>query len=64
MIADLCEFKPISKSEFLEVIPPYLRSATSTAHGKYLEKVLKLQTYLDRPSKRGDELGRRRESSH
>ncbi|QNR79790.1 DUF4011 domain-containing anti-phage protein Hhe [Piscirickettsia salmonis] len=42
MIAAFCEFKPISKSEFLEVIPPYLRSATSTAHGKYLEQVLNI----------------------
>jgi hypothetical protein len=42
MIAALCEFKPISKSEFLEVIPPYLRSATSTEHGKYLEQVLNI----------------------
>lgn len=42
MIAALCEFKPITKSEFLEVIPPYLRSATSTAHGKYLEQVLNI----------------------
>jgi very-short-patch-repair endonuclease len=42
MIAALCEFKPISKSEFLEVIPPYLRSATSTAHGKYIEQILNI----------------------
>jgi very-short-patch-repair endonuclease len=42
MIAALCEFKPISKSEFLEVIPPYLRSAVSTAHGKYIEQVLNI----------------------
>ena len=42
MIAALCEFKPISKSEFLENIPPYLRSATSTKHGKYLEQVLNI----------------------
>ncbi|MEZ8990202.1 DUF4011 domain-containing anti-phage protein Hhe [Vibrio breoganii] len=42
MIAALCEFRPISKSEFLEVVPPYLRSATSTAHGKYLEQVLNI----------------------
>lgn len=42
MIAALCEFKPISKSEFLEMIPPYLRSATSTAHGKHLEQVLNI----------------------
>ncbi len=42
MVAALCEFKPISKSEFLEVIPPYLRSATSTAHGIYLTQMLKI----------------------
>tara|TARA_R110001599_G_scaffold82854_2_gene222826 strand:+ start:9959 stop:15592 length:5634 start_codon:yes stop_codon:yes gene_type:complete len=42
MIAALCEFKPISKSEFLEIIPPYLRSATSTTHGKYLEQILNI----------------------
>ena len=42
MIAALCEFKPISKSEFLEVIPPYLRSATAKEHGKYLEQVLSI----------------------
>ena len=40
MIDALCEFKPITKSEFLEKVPPYLRSATSKEHGKYLEKVL------------------------
>ncbi|MGK0270703.1 MAG: very-short-patch-repair endonuclease [Cocleimonas sp.] len=42
MIAALCEFKPISKSEFLEVIPPYLRSATSNEHGMYLEQILNI----------------------
>jgi very-short-patch-repair endonuclease len=42
MIAALCEFKPISKSEFLEVIPPYLRSATSNEHGIYLEQILNI----------------------
>jgi hypothetical protein len=42
MIAALCEFKPISKSEFLETIPPYLRSSTSKNHGKYLEQVLNI----------------------
>tara|TARA_B100001059_G_C17822287_1_gene579070 strand:- start:2067 stop:2714 length:648 start_codon:yes stop_codon:yes gene_type:complete len=40
MVDALWEFKPISKSEFLEKVPPYLRSATSKEHGKYLEKVL------------------------
>ena len=42
MIAALCEFKPISKSEFLEVIPPYIRSATAKEHGIYLEQVLNI----------------------
>jgi len=42
MVDALCEFKPILKSEFLEVIPSYLRSATSKAHGKYLEQVLNI----------------------
>jgi very-short-patch-repair endonuclease len=42
MIAALCEFKPISKSEFLEVIPPYLRSATAKEQGIYLEQVLNI----------------------
>jgi hypothetical protein len=42
MMAALCEFKPTSKSEFLEVIPTYFRSATSTKYGKYLEQVLNI----------------------
>jgi superfamily I DNA and/or RNA helicase len=42
MIDALCEFKPISKNEFLEVIPAYLRAAISTKHGKYLEQILNI----------------------
>lgn len=42
MIDALCEFTPISKSEFLEVIPSYLRSATAKGHGQYLEQVLNI----------------------
>ncbi|WP_369434612.1 AAA domain-containing protein [Psychromonas sp. MME1] len=42
MIDALCEFTPISKNEFLEVIPSYLRSATSKDHGQYLEQVLNI----------------------
>ena len=42
MIDALCEYKPISKNEFLEVIPSYLRSATSKEHGQYLEQVLNI----------------------
>lgn len=42
MIDALCEFRPISKSEFLEVIPPYLRRDTSSEHGKFIESVLNI----------------------
>lgn len=42
MIDALCEFKPISKNEFLEVIPSYLRKAISPEHGQYLEQVLNI----------------------
>ncbi|MFK3976465.1 DUF4011 domain-containing anti-phage protein Hhe [Shewanella vesiculosa] len=42
MIAALCEFKPISKSEFLEMVPAYLRNSTSSEQGIYLEKVLNI----------------------
>lgn len=42
MIAALCEFKPISKSEFLEMIPAYLRNSTDSEQGKYLEQVLNI----------------------
>ena len=40
MIDALVEFRPISKSEFLDVIPPYLRLATSKEHAKYLDVIL------------------------
>lgn len=40
MIDALCEYKPISKNEFLEVIPRYLRDGTDTAQGIFLERVL------------------------
>ena len=42
MIDALCEFKPISKNEFLEVIPSYLRKAIAKEHGKYLDQVLNI----------------------
>ena len=42
MVAALCEFKPISKNEFLEIIPKYLREATAKEHGKYLDQVLNI----------------------
>ncbi|MEQ3513526.1 DUF4011 domain-containing anti-phage protein Hhe [Pseudoalteromonas sp. BZB3] len=42
MVAALCEYRPISKSEFLEFIPEYLRSGTSKKHGCYLDQVLRV----------------------
>lgn len=42
MIDALCEFRPISKNEFLELIPPYLRRGTAPEHGKYIEQVLNI----------------------
>jgi very-short-patch-repair endonuclease len=42
MIAALCEFKPISKSEFLEMVPAYLRNSTASEQGGYLEQVLNI----------------------
>ncbi|WP_435235282.1 DUF4011 domain-containing anti-phage protein Hhe [Psychromonas sp. PT13] len=43
MIDALCEYKPISKNEFVEVIPSYLRTATDTKQGKkYLDQVLSI----------------------
>jgi very-short-patch-repair endonuclease len=42
MIDALCEFKPISKSEFLEKIPAYLRNNVSPKHGEFLEQVLNI----------------------
>lgn len=42
MIDALCEFRPISKSEFLEMIPPYIRTGTSPEHGEFIESVLNI----------------------
>ncbi|WP_334018294.1 DUF4011 domain-containing anti-phage protein Hhe [Alteromonas sp. S015] len=42
MIDALCEFKPVTKSAFLEDIPPYLRKGTAKDHGVFLDKVLAL----------------------
>jgi superfamily I DNA and/or RNA helicase len=38
----LLEHLPTDKSEFLEVIPLYLRESTATGQGKYLDNVLEL----------------------
>ena len=42
MVAALCEFLPVTTSEFFELIPTYLRIGTSKVHGKYLDNVLNI----------------------
>ena len=42
MLEALLEFVPVSKSEFLERVPLYLRQATDTREAQYLDQVLKL----------------------
>jgi very-short-patch-repair endonuclease len=42
MIDALCEFRPVTKSEFVEFIPGYLRNGTSSRQGVYLEQVLNI----------------------
>jgi hypothetical protein len=41
-VAVLLEFLPVTKSEFVEMIPLYLRQATSPSEGKYLDQVLRI----------------------
>jgi very-short-patch-repair endonuclease len=40
MLEALLEFRPITRSEFVEMIPLYLRQATSGEEGKHLDQVL------------------------
>ncbi|AHE97556.1 DUF4011 domain-containing anti-phage protein Hhe [Thioalkalivibrio paradoxus] len=42
MIEAFLEYKPVSKSEFLEMFPLYLRQATDTREATYLDRVLKI----------------------
>jgi hypothetical protein len=42
MLEALLEFLPVTKSEFVEMIPLYLRQATNAAEGKYLDQVLRI----------------------
>ncbi|WP_295405935.1 DUF559 domain-containing protein [uncultured Thiocystis sp.] len=42
MLEALLEFMPMTKSEFVERIPPYLRQATNAQEGKYLDRVLRI----------------------
>lgn len=39
MLEALLEYKPLSKSEFLEFIPSYLRLGTDKNEGKYLNQI-------------------------
>jgi len=42
MLEALVEYKPTSKSEFLEFIPGYLRQSTDAVEGQFLEQVLEI----------------------
>lgn len=42
MIESLLEYMPINRAEFLELIPSYIRSATSSEEGKFLDQVLEI----------------------
>ena len=42
MIEALLEYMPTSKSEFLEMIPSYLRKATEADEGRYLDQVFEI----------------------
>jgi very-short-patch-repair endonuclease len=42
MLEALLEFTPITRSEFVEKVPLYLRQATSGEEGKYLDQVLSI----------------------
>jgi len=42
MLEAMLEYRPTSKSEFLEYIPGYLRQSTAAAEGQYLEQVLEI----------------------
>lgn len=42
MLDALLEFKPISKAEFLEFIPSYLRQATEATEGRYLTRIFEI----------------------
>lgn len=42
MLEALLEFRPVSKAEFAETLPLYLRQTTSSAEGRYLERVLRM----------------------
>ncbi len=42
MLEALLEYEPTSKSEFLELIPGYLRQSTAANEGQFIEQVLEL----------------------
>lgn len=50
MLEALLEYTPTSKTEFIELIPSYLRHATEAAEGKYLDQVFEIiNASLDTP---------------
>ena len=42
MLEAFLEYLPCSKSEFTEVMPPYLRQSTNASEGKYLDNILEI----------------------
>jgi very-short-patch-repair endonuclease len=42
MLEALLEYRPISKAEFLELIPPYLRQSTNASEGRFLDEILEI----------------------
>ncbi len=42
MLEAFLEHLPVSKSEFLEYMPPYLRQSTNAAEGQFLENILEI----------------------
>jgi very-short-patch-repair endonuclease len=51
MLEALLEYTPTSKTEFLEMIPSYLRQATEPAEGRFLDQVFEIiNAWLEIPS--------------
>lgn len=55
MLEALLEFRPVTKTEFVEMLPLYLRQATCSQEGKYLDQVLRI---IEEAAARGDVIER------
>ena len=49
MLEALLEFRPATKSEFVEMLPLYLRQATCPQEGRYLDQVLRIRENAETP---------------